>query len=166
MCPGDGNDAGFDSFPTVTRTCVKGPPNDATRCWCLSALLELGADPALNAGSGFMRVAARATALADAKLLSDEARGLFEWGTASCGRRAACAGKSIRTRDITGPRGARRAALNRGRQGTVTRLDPRKGKYDGAQVEVDETAETETSMTETETEEGFLGPKPAIDEGG
>ena len=31
MCPGDGNDAGFDSFPTVTRTCVKGPPNDATR---------------------------------------------------------------------------------------------------------------------------------------
>ena len=26
VCPGDGNDAGFDSFPTVTRTCVKGPP--------------------------------------------------------------------------------------------------------------------------------------------
>ena len=49
----------------------------------------------------------------------------------------------------------RRAALN-GKVGTVTRLDPRKGKFE-VQVEVDETAET-TSMTETETEEGFWDP--------
>ena len=119
---------------------------------CLSALLELGADPALNAGSGFSALSMCHGLCA--LMVGDEARELFSlpvW------KEGGCAGKKV---VLAGVAGAAGAALN-GKVGTVTRLDPRKGKFE-VQVEVDETDETEAEA-ETETEEGFLGPKPAID---
>ena len=116
---------------------------------CLSALLELGADPALNAGSGISALSMCHGWCA--MPVSDEARELFSlpvW------KEGGCAGKKV---VLVGVAGAAGAALN-GKVGTVTRLDPRKGKFE-VEVEVDETAETVTGKTETE--KGGVGP--AID---
>ena len=116
---------------------------------CLSALLELGADPALNAGSGISALSMCHGVCA--MPVSDEARELFSlpvW------KEGGCAGKKV---VLAGVAGAAGAALN-GKVGTVTRLDPRKGKFE-VEVEVDETAETVTGKTETE--KGGVGP--AID---
>jgi poly(3-hydroxybutyrate) depolymerase len=115
VCPGDGNDAGFDSFPTVTRTCVKGPPNDATRCWWTYTppTSQTGPIPLvvdMHGGGGCASHRARWSgfkALADAKLFAVAwpAGYANEWGTcgSDCeGVRAASGGKSIRdTDDIT-----------------------------------------------------------------
>ena len=115
VCPGDGNDAGFDAFPTVTRTCVKGPPNDATRCWWTyrpptsqTGQIPLVVD--MHGGGGCASHRARWSgfkALADAKLFAVAwpAGYANEWGTcgSDCeGVRAASGGKNIRdTDDIT-----------------------------------------------------------------
>lgn len=113
---------------------------------CLSALLELGADPALNAGSGISALS-MCHGVCAMLVSNNEARELFSlpvW------KEGGCAGKKV---VLAGVAGAAGAALN-GKVGTVTRLDPRKGKFE-VEVEVDETAETDMK-----TEEG-LGP--AID---
>ena len=115
VCPGDGNDAGFDAFPTVTRTCVKGPPNDATRCWWTyrPPTSQTGPIPLvvdMHGGGGCASHRARWSgfkALADAKLFAVAwpAGYANEWGTcgSDCeGVRAASGGKNIRdTDDIT-----------------------------------------------------------------
>jgi ankyrin repeat protein len=114
---------------------------------CLSALLELGADPALNAGSGDSALSMCHGVCAKLVSNNNEACELFSlpvW------KEGGCVGKKV---VLAGVAGAAGAALN-GKVGTVTRLDPRKGKFE-VEVEVDETAETDMK-----TEEG-LGP--AID---
>ena len=114
---------------------------------CLSALLELGADPALNAGSGDSALSMCHGVCAKLVSNNNEACELFSlpvW------KEGGCVGKKV---VLAGVAGAAGAALN-GKVGTVTRLDPRKGKFEVG-VEVDETAETDMK-----TEEG-LGP--AID---
>ena len=114
---------------------------------CLSALLELGADPALNAGSGDSALSMCHGVCAKLVSNNNEACELFSlpvW------KEGGCVGKKV---VLAGVAGAAGAALN-GKVGTVTRLDPRKGKFE-VEVEVDETTETDMK-----TEEG-LGP--AID---
>ena len=108
VCPGDGTDAGFnaDEFVTTRRTCIKGPPNDAMRCWWTytprgSSEVPLVID--MHGGGGCASHRARWSgfkALADANkfAVAWPAGYSNQWGT--CGSdceavKAASGGKSI-----------------------------------------------------------------------
>ena len=107
VCPGDGTDAGFnsDEFVTTHRTCIKGPPNDAMRCWWTyrpgGSRIPLVID--MHGGGGCASHRARWSgfkALADAKqfAVAWPAGYANQWGT--CGSdceavKAASGGKSI-----------------------------------------------------------------------
>lgn len=98
---------------------------------CLSVLLELGADPSLDAGAGVSALSMCHGVCA--MLVSQDVRELFSlpvW------KEGGCAGKKV---VISGVAGAAGEDLN-GKVGTARRLDPAKGKFE---VEIaEETEET------------------------